>query len=202
MLKTNDVGETVPEGMSAAGDHAGAVWSEKDGVAAVALVRARDAQWRAEIDAAIEAERVRISENTPQIVENLIRDAVKRDREARDERWRDVIRGLLVMRREHERADPMLGAFSTAINAEGGEPANGTPLRAAVDAIRARGRATPQPVTDPGVSEYESAWRELGCRVPVEQSLAAAPTKTCRCVYGMSVPTPFDRCNHCGLPLA
>jgi hypothetical protein len=57
MLTTNDVGETLPEGMDAAGDHTGKVICEMDGAKGVALVRARDAAWRAEIDAAVLAER-------------------------------------------------------------------------------------------------------------------------------------------------
>lgn len=105
------------------------------------------------------------------------------------------------------------------------EKAEGLPLPLCVKCGRMIVSA-PQPVMDPGVSEYEIAWHELGCRVPVEQSLAAmgvvdtatdidspivkrfdlqpmrVVAKTCRCVYGTAAPTPFDRCNHCGLPLA
>jgi hypothetical protein len=57
MLKTNDVGELLPEGMPAAGEVSGRIWSEKNGLEAVKLVRERDAAWRGELAAAVLAER-------------------------------------------------------------------------------------------------------------------------------------------------
>jgi hypothetical protein len=64
------------------------------------------------------------------------RAAVTAEREACDERWRNVIRGLHKL--EQERDADRVGAFHAALNSTSGEPANGTPLRAAVDAFRAK----------------------------------------------------------------